>query len=84
MLVCNKISIAAYHLQANGIIEHLHHHLKSTLKALNQIKWTEIRSIVLLDLRSALKEDIKATCSQLVCGTTLRLLVDLVPSGSID
>ncbi|GBM10807.1 hypothetical protein AVEN_180-1 [Araneus ventricosus] len=40
--------------------------------------------IVLLGLRSALKEDIKATCAQLVYGTTLLLLSDLVTSGSIN
>ncbi|GFT94146.1 transposon Tf2-9 polyprotein [Nephila pilipes] len=32
----------------------------------------------------ALKEDIKAACSQLVNGTTIRLPSDLVSSGSID
>ncbi|GBN00815.1 Retrovirus-related Pol polyprotein from transposon 412 [Araneus ventricosus] len=84
MLGCNKICSTSYHPQANGIIERLHRHLKSALKAHNHIKWTEMLPIVLLGLRSALKEDINATCAQLVYGTTLRLPSDLVTSGSIN
>ncbi|GBO18110.1 Transposon Ty3-G Gag-Pol polyprotein, partial [Araneus ventricosus] len=48
MLGCNKIRSTSYHPQANGIIERLHRHLKSALKALNHIKWTEMLPIVLL------------------------------------
>ncbi|GBM85580.1 Gag-Pol polyprotein [Araneus ventricosus] len=84
MLGCNKIRSSSYHPQANGIIERLHRHLKSALKAHNHIKWAEMLPIVLLGLRSALKEDINATCAQLVYGTTLRLPSDLVTSGSIN
>ncbi|GFT14020.1 hypothetical protein NPIL_579461 [Nephila pilipes] len=47
MLGCNKIRTTAYHPQANGIIERLHRHLKSALKAHNQNKWTEMLPIVL-------------------------------------
>ncbi|GFT10653.1 transposon Ty3-I Gag-Pol polyprotein [Nephila pilipes] len=84
VLGCNKIRSAANHPQANGIIERLHYHLKSILKTHNQIKWIEILPIILLGLRSALKGNIKATCSQIVYGITLRLPSDLVTSGSID
>ncbi|GBM55155.1 Gag-Pol polyprotein [Araneus ventricosus] len=84
MLGCNRIRSASYHPQANGIIERLHRHLKSALKAQNHIKWTEMLPVVLLGLRSALKEDIKATCAQLVYGTILRFPSDLVTSGSIN
>ncbi|GBN71374.1 Transposon Tf2-8 polyprotein [Araneus ventricosus] len=55
MLGCNKIHSTSYHPQANGIIERLHRHLKSALKAHNHIKWTEMLPIVLLGLLSALK-----------------------------
>ncbi|GBM42315.1 Pro-Pol polyprotein [Araneus ventricosus] len=84
MLGCNKIRSTSYHPQANGIIERLHRHFKSALKAHNHIKWTEMLPVVLLGLHSALKEDINATCAQLVYGTTLRLPYDLVTSGSIN
>ncbi|GFX77634.1 hypothetical protein TNCV_4223931 [Trichonephila clavipes] len=84
MLGCNRIHSTSYHPQANGIIERLHRHLKGALKAHNHIQWTELLSIVLLGMRSALKDDINATCAQLVYGTTLRLPSDLVTSDSIN
>ncbi|GFV91153.1 transposon Ty3-I Gag-Pol polyprotein [Trichonephila clavipes] len=84
MLGCNRIHSTSYHPQANGIIERLHRHLKGALKAHNHIQWTELLPIVLLGMRSALKDDIKATCAQLVYGTTLRLPSDLVTSDSIN
>ncbi|GFW68446.1 transposon Ty3-I Gag-Pol polyprotein [Trichonephila clavipes] len=52
------ISSTSYHPQANGIIERLHRHLKGALKAHNHIQWTELLPIVLLGMRSALKDDI--------------------------
>ncbi|GFX98955.1 transposon Tf2-6 polyprotein [Trichonephila clavipes] len=84
MLGCNRIHSTSYHPQANGIIERLHRHLKGALKARNHIQWTELLPIVLLGMRSALKDDINATCAQLVYGTTLRLPSDLVTSDSIN
>ncbi|GFW01058.1 transposon Tf2-9 polyprotein [Trichonephila clavipes] len=84
MLGCNRIHSTSYHPQANGIIERLHRHLKGALKAHNHIQWTELLPIVLLGMRSALKDDINATCAQLVYGTTLRLPSDLVTSDSIN
>ncbi|GFX82971.1 transposon Ty3-G Gag-Pol polyprotein [Trichonephila clavipes] len=84
MLGCNRIYSTSYHPQANGIIERLHRHLKGALKAHNHIQWTELLPIVLLGMRSALKDDINATCAQLVYGTTLRLPSDLVTSDSIN
>ncbi|GFX04295.1 hypothetical protein TNCV_3974441 [Trichonephila clavipes] len=84
MLGCNRIHSTSYHPQANGIIERLHRHLKGALKAHNHIQWTELLPIVLLGMRSALKDDINATCAQFVYGTTLRLPSDLVTSDSIN
>ncbi|GFV08843.1 transposon Tf2-11 polyprotein [Trichonephila clavipes] len=84
MLGCNRIHSTSYHPQANGIIERLHRHLKGALKAHNHIQWTELLPIVLLGMRSALKDDINATCAELVYGTTLRLPSDLVTSDSIN
>ncbi|GFS62543.1 retrovirus-related Pol polyprotein from transposon 412 [Nephila pilipes] len=66
MLGRNKVRSAAYHPQANGIIERLHRYLKSALKAHNKIKWIETLPFVLFGLRSALKEDIEVIFLQLV------------------
>ncbi|GFV55760.1 transposon Tf2-6 polyprotein [Trichonephila clavipes] len=56
--------------QANGLVERLHRHLKSAIKAHENSKWSEIIPIVLLGMRSAVKKDINATCAELVYGTT--------------
>ena len=64
----------AYHPQANGLVERFHRHLKSSLKArLTNGKWVEELPIVLLGIRTTLKEDLSCTSAELVYGTTLRL-----------
>ena len=64
----------AYHPQANGIIERLHRQLKSVLKArLIGPAWMDELPLVLLGLRSAPKEDLGCSPSELVYGTTIRL-----------
>ncbi|GFV25934.1 transposon Tf2-6 polyprotein [Trichonephila clavipes] len=69
--------------QANGLVERLHRHLKSAIKAHENSKWSEIIPIVLLGMRSAVKKDINATCAELVYGTTLRLPSDLFSTDKI-
>lgn len=84
ILGSNRIRTSAYHPQSNGILERYHRHLKDALKAHNQTKWTEILPIVLLGLRSAIKNDIMATPAQLVYGTTLRLPSDLIDEKQLN
>lgn len=84
LIGCSKIRTTAYHPMSNGVLERFHRHLKSALKAHNEAKWTDVLPIVLLGIRSALKEDVKATSAQLVYGTTLRLPSDLITSNSIN
>ena len=67
----------AYHPQANGMIERFHRHLKAALKA-RAGDWASQLPLVLLALRSMPKEDLGATPSELLYGTTLRLPGDLV------
>ena len=64
----------AYHPVANGMIERLHRQLKAALKChLNPATWTDSLPMVLLGIRTALKEDLRCTTAELVYGTTLRL-----------
>ncbi|GFW24853.1 transposon Tf2-6 polyprotein [Trichonephila clavipes] len=79
-----RIHSASYHPQSNGMIERFHRHLKSAIIAHEDDGWTDILPIVLLGLRSAMKNDLKATSSQLVYGTTLRLPSDLISSESLQ
>ncbi|GFW56024.1 transposon Tf2-6 polyprotein [Trichonephila clavipes] len=84
MMGSHRIHSASYHPQSNGMIERFHRHLKSAIIAHEDTRWTDILPIVLLGLRSAMKNDLKATSSQLVYGTTLRLPSDLISSESLQ
>ena len=74
LLGIHRIHTTAYHPCSNGLVEHLHHQLKASLMAhLPQTNWVEFLPLVLLGIRTALKEDIQQTSAELVYGTTLRL-----------
>ncbi|GFT17020.1 pro-Pol polyprotein [Nephila pilipes] len=80
-LDCNKIPSAAYHLQANGIIERLHRQFKSAVKACNQIKWAKILPTVLLGLLSNGHSGYQFTT---YLWFHLTITSDLAVCGSID
>ena len=64
----------AYHLQANGLVERFHRHLKGALKArLTKTDWNEELPMVLFGIQSTLKEDLSCTSAEMVYSTTLRL-----------
>ena len=74
LLGCKRIRTTSYHPIANGIIERFHRQLKSSIKAChNPIIWTESLPLILLGIRTTLKEDLHCTVAELVYGTTLRL-----------
>ena len=58
LLGCKHIRTTSYHPAANGLIECFHRQLKTSLKTHpNPTHWTESLPIVLLGLRTQLKED---------------------------
>ncbi|KAJ1518939.1 hypothetical protein ONE63_011448 [Megalurothrips usitatus] len=67
----------SYHPQANGQVECLHRPLKAAITAHDDIFWVEALPVVLLGLRSALKEDIAASSAEMVYGEPLRLPGDM-------
>ncbi|XP_015921808.1 uncharacterized protein [Parasteatoda tepidariorum] len=46
-------------------------------------QWTEVLPVVLLGIRTAVKEDINASCAELVYGTTLQLPSDMIETSII-
>ncbi|PIK34627.1 hypothetical protein BSL78_28546 [Apostichopus japonicus] len=82
LLGSKRIRTTAYHPAANGLVERFHRHLKSSLKARNNIQWTETLPMILLSIRTTLKEDIGCSAAELVFGTTLRLPCQLVTASS--
>ena len=58
----------------NGLVERFHRQLKAALKAQhNPSFWMDALPLVLLGVRTALKEDTSSMAAEMVYGTTLRL-----------
>ena len=69
-----RIRTTAYHPIANGLVERFHRQLKAALKySQNPIQWIKALPMVLLGIRTTLKQDLKCTTAEMVYGTTLRL-----------
>ena len=74
LLGSKRVRTTSYHPMSNGMVERFHRQLKSALKAQpNPNMWTESLPLVLLGIRTAMKEDAHCTAAELVYGTTLRL-----------
>ncbi|GBM25264.1 hypothetical protein AVEN_45901-1 [Araneus ventricosus] len=84
LLGINRIYCCAYLQKANILVERLHRHFKSAIKAHDNSKCSEIIPIVLLGMRSAVKNEIQATCAELVYVTTLRLPSDIFSLDKIS
>ncbi|KAF2356832.1 Integrase catalytic core [Trinorchestia longiramus] len=79
LLGCVNFSTTAFHPQSNGLIERVHHDLKTALKCLNsRTDWVDHLPMVLLSLRNLYKQDKKATTSEMLYGQSLRLPGDIV------
>ncbi|XP_070154053.1 uncharacterized protein [Polyergus mexicanus] len=55
------------------MVERLHRQMKTAIKCHATEAWTEVLPIVMMGIRAAYKEDLKATPAELVYGETLRL-----------
>ena len=64
----------AYNPKANGMVERLHRQLKAALRATHPAAaWADHLPLVLLGVRSALKDDLHCSSAELTLGMTLRL-----------
>lgn len=63
----------AYHPQCNGLVERFHRQLKAAITCHADTNWVESLPLVLLGIRSAVKEDLKSSSAELVFGEPLRL-----------
>ena len=85
LLGCKRMRATAYHPIANGIIEHFHRQLKSSLKSYpNPTNWTDILPIILLGIRTILKDDLRCTAAEFVYGTNLRLPGEFFDSSTVE
>lgn len=73
LLGTNHFRTTAYHPAANGLVERLHRQLKAALRCHDNVHWTESLPAVLLGIRTAWREDLKATAAELIYGEPIRL-----------
>ena len=78
LLGVKQTRTTAYHSQSNGMVERLHRQLKAALKAHGNTSWMDSLPLVLLGIRTAVKEDIQCTAAEMVYGATLRLPGELI------
>ncbi|KAG8181442.1 hypothetical protein JTE90_015460 [Oedothorax gibbosus] len=81
MLGTNRIQTTANHPISNGIVERFHRHLKASIKAHENSAWSEVLPVVLLIIRTAVKEDVNASCAELLYGTPLRFPSDMIENN---
>lgn len=72
-----RVRTTSYHPQANGMVERMHRQLKAAIMC-HSDTWFTALPMVLLGLRSALKEDLQCSAAELVYGEPLRLPGELV------
>ena len=74
----------AYHPQSNGLVERLHRQLKGSLMAkMNDNEhWFQDLPMVILGIRTAIKEDLGMSSAHIVYGQPLRLPNAFFPEGS--
>lgn len=63
----------AYHPQSNGLVERFHRQLKAAIICHANDSWVESLPLVLLGIRSAVKDDLRASSAELLYGEALRL-----------
>lgn len=79
LLGIRRYRTSSYHPQANGMVERFHRQLKSSLMASTQRdNWSLALPLVLLGIRSSLKEDLHHSSAELVYGTNLQLPGELL------
>nr|CDS25534.1 gag pol polyprotein [Hymenolepis microstoma] len=72
ILGSTHIRTTAYHPEVNGLLERFHRQLKSVIIATSSsVNWVERLPIILLSIRSTVKEDLGCCPAELVLGTTL-------------
>lgn len=68
-----KTRTTAYNPKSNGSVERFHRQLKSAIKCHNTEKWSEVLPMIMLGIRTSLKEDLGVSAAEMVYGEPLRL-----------
>lgn len=69
-----RIHTTAYHPASNGLVERFHRHLKGSLRAAGAgDHWFDALPLILLSIRTTVKNHLGCSAAELVYGCTLRL-----------
>lgn len=63
----------SYHPQCNGMVERFHRQLKQAIRSSDPIHWSEQLPLILLGIRTTVKEDLKHSPAEIVYGENLKL-----------
>ena len=83
LLGVQLISTSAYNPRANGMIERFHRSLKSAIKA-SCGNWEEVLPLVLLGLRTIVREDLQSSSAELLYGEPITIPADLLTNTPND
>jgi hypothetical protein len=85
MLGCVRIRTTSYHASGNGLIERMHRSLKTSLRAQDQpFHWLYKLPLILLLLRTSIKEDLHCSSSDLLYGCPLNLPSNLIAPATFQ
>lgn len=76
-----KLRTTAYNPKCNGLVERLHRRLKEALKSTSLTSptdWIDRLPLILLSLRTSMREDNQPSPAEITYGTNLRLPIDLL------
>lgn len=73
LLGITHLKTTPYHPQSNGIIERWHRSLKAAIKCHNTSNWCDVLPLVMLGLRTVVKDNSDVTPADLVFGSKLRI-----------
>lgn len=73
LLGTKHIRTTSYHPQSNGMVERFHRQLKQSIRATDPNHWSEMLPLILLGIRTTIKQDLKHTPSEMLYGENPRL-----------
>lgn len=84
MLGINHIRTTSNHPQSNGMVERFHRQLKQSIRATNSTNWTEHLPLILLGIRTTLKEDLQRTPCEMLYGENPKIPEEFFSPSSPD
>lgn len=84
LIGCERTRTSAYHPASNGILERWHRSLKAAIMCYGNKSWVDSLPTILLGLRSCYKDDLNASCAELMYGSTVRLPGEFFDDQTVD